>query len=382
MNELDRRSIRMAPSSPAATAILPGAGQLTVIVPTFNESSNIAPLITALESALDGVVWEVIFVDDDSPDGTAEAVKALSNEDRRIHCMRRIGRRGLSGAVVEGIMLSAAPFVAVIDADFQHDERLLGEMLAALTAGEADLVIASRYLDHGDSSQDASPLRRFGSHVATALAHAVLKAEVSDPVSGFFMIRREAVESVAGRLSDEGFKILFDIIASQPKPLRILELPYDFRRRRSGQSKLDSRIVVDYLGLVLSKLTGGLMPPRALLYGLVGASGVAVNLVALKLALMLGTKFAAAQLAAALIAMTSNFLVNNAVTYRDRRLRGWRAMLAGYVRFCGLCGLGLIANVAVAELVHRFTPVWWLAGTAGALFGAAWNYVSTYLAVW
>ncbi len=360
-----------------------GAGsiQLTVVVPTFNELDNIAPLIGALDRALTGLVWEVIFVDDDSPDGTASAAKSLSLTDSRVHCLRRIGRRGLAGAVVEGIMMSAAPFVAVIDADLQHDESLLAEMMALLVSDQADLVIASRYLVSGESSDGLSPLRRIASRLATLLARLTLKADVSDPVSGFFMVRRSIVERVAGRLSDEGFKILFDLIASQRAPLRIVELPYGFRERLAGQSKFDARIVIDYLGLILSKLTGGILPPRALLFLLVGASGLVVNLAVLKIALVLAVPFLGAQLAGALVAMTSNFLVNNAVTYRDRRLRGW-AMLRGYLHFCGLCGLGLVANVAVAELVHRYTPLWWLAGTAGAVFGAAWNYVSTSLAVW
>ncbi|MHB8527941.1 MAG: glycosyltransferase [Caulobacteraceae bacterium] len=362
-------------------APVPETSELTLVIPTFNERENIAPLVARLEAALVGISWEAIFVDDDSPDGTAAAVKALARVDRRLRCVRRISRRGLAGAVIEGIMMSAAPFVAVIDADLQHDESLLGRMMSPLAAGEADLVIASRYLKAGDADHGLSALRRAGSRWASGLAQLVLKAQVSDPVSGFFMIRREMVERVADRLSDQGFKILFDIIASQPQPLRIVEIPYGFRERQAGVSKFDARIVIDYLGLIASKLTGGVLPPRALLFGLVGASGLLVHLTVLRLALGLGVGFGLAQLAGALSAMTSNFLINNTVTYRDRRLRGW-AMLGGYLRFCGLCGVGLVANVAVAELVHRLTPLWWLAGAAGALFGAAWNYVSTFLAVW
>jgi dolichol-phosphate mannosyltransferase len=360
----------------------PGGGvELTVVVPTFDELSNIVPLLATLNAALVGVDWEIIFVDDDSPDGTADFIKTLARNDRRVRCLHRIGRRGLAGAVAEGAMASSAPLIAVMDADLQHDESLLPTMFDLARRDQADLVIASRYLGQPVRSEGFSPLRGAGSRLAAWMARRVLKAQVSDPVSGFFMIRREAVEQVAARLSDQGFKILFDIIACQPRPLRIVELPYQFRHRHSGYSKLQGGIVIDYLGLVLSRLSGNLLPPRALLFFLVGASGLAVHLAVLKGLLSLGFSFALAQLGGAVTAMTSNFLLNNSVTYRDRRLRGL-ALASGYLRFCALCGIGLVANVAVADLVHHLTPAWWLAGTSGALFGALWNYVSTSLAVW
>jgi dolichol-phosphate mannosyltransferase len=224
-------------------------------------------------------------------------------------------------------------------------------------------------------------VRRIGSSLANGLARHVLKAKVSDPVSGFFMVRREVVESVAPKLSRQGFKILFDIIASQPQPPTIVELPYAFGERAAGVSKLDSRVVFEYLGLILTKASGNLLPPRALMFGLVGASGLALHICALNWMLGLGLAFWSAQTIAAVTAMTSNYLINNAVTYRDRRLRGWR-LLTGYVRFFALCSVGLVANVAVGNLVHGAVRTAWLAGAAGAAAGAVWNYVSTSLAVW
>ena len=351
------------------------------MVPTFNERGNIDALVGRLRSSLEGVAWQVIFVDDNSPDGTAEAVKRLAASDPRILCLKRVGRRGLAGAVIEGVLASAAPFVAVIDADLQHDDTLLPRMLGSLRRDEADLVIGSRFLSEDGARQGLSRTRRLGSRLANALARRVLRVEVSDPVSGFFMLRRELVDAVAPRLSDQGFKVLFDIIASQSRAPRIVEMPYAFAERAAGHSKMDGRIVIDYLGLILTKLTGNLVPQRALMFGVVGASGLIVHMAVLYAGRGLGFGFGVSQIAAALTAMTSNFLINNAVTYRDRRLKGLK-LLTGYLRFCGLCGLGLIANVAVADLVHVYTPLWWLAGAAGALFGAAWNFVSTSLAVW
>jgi dolichol-phosphate mannosyltransferase len=279
------------------------------------------------------------------------------------------------------MLATTADHIAVIDADLQHDETLLPRMLARLRTGDADLAVGSRFLAPEDAVEGLSPLRRWGSGVANALARLALKARVSDPVSGFFMIRRALIERVAPKLTTEGFKVLFDIIASQPEPLRVVEEPYVFRERLAGGSKLDRRVVVDYLGLLLSKLSGGIIPTRALMFGLVGASGLVVQLLALKGFLVAGLEFSWAQFAASMVAMTSNYLINNEVTYRDRRLRGG-SLLIGYLRFCALCGVGLIANVAVADLAQRHLHLWWAAGFLGAVFGAVWNYVSTSLAVW
>ncbi|MDB5483653.1 MAG: dolichol monophosphate mannose synthase [Caulobacteraceae bacterium] len=357
------------------------ACELSVVVPTFNERDNVGPLVDRLRRSLDGVAWQVIFVDDHSPDGTAATVKAMAAHDPRLLCLERVGRRGLAGAVVEGAMASAAPYVAVIDADLQHDDTLLPRMLARLRAGDADLAVGSRFLAPEHTAKGLTPLRRAGSRLANALARQVLRTEVSDPVSGFFMIRRELIEAVAPRLSDQGFKVLFDIIASQPAPPRIVELPYAFAERQAGTSKMDGRIVIDYLGLILTKFTGNVLPPRFLLFALVGASGVVVHMAMLYAGRAAGLSFMVSQVIAAVTAMSSNFLINNRVTYRDRRLHGL-ALFTGYLRFCALCAVGLVANIAIANLVHEHTPWWWLAGAAGAVAGAAWNYVSTALAVW
>jgi len=371
---------RAAQPLPAGAATAAAPLELGVIIPTFKEAPNVRPLLAKLESALEGVVWQAIFVDDDSPDGTAALVKEIAATDPRVICLHRIGRRGLAGAVIEGAMASAAPFVAVIDGDMQHDETLLPQMLAALKADRADLVVGSRYL--GQTGSDASALgktREAGSRLANWLGKRVLRAEVTDPMSGFFMIRRELVEAVAPALATSGFKVLFDIMASQKTPPRYLELPYEFRARVAGDSKLDEGVVVQYLGLLLAKLSRDVISPRFIMFALVGASGVLVHLVILRSLLHIG--FAAAQTAAALGAMTSNYLINNAVTYRDRRKKGLD-LLVGYFKFVLLCSVPLAANVAVATMVFERGPSWWVAGVAGAVVAAVWNYITTSRAVW
>jgi dolichol-phosphate mannosyltransferase len=366
------------PTAPAASSA--AALELTVVVPTFNERANVRKLISLVEAALGQTRWQVIFVDDDSPDGTAAEVKAVAAVDPRVQCLHRVGRRGLAGAVIEGIMASAAPFVAVMDGDLQHDETLLPAMLDALRTGGADLAVGSRYCGGPDADASALGARReAGSRLANWLGRQVLKADLSDPMSGFFMVRRSVVEVVAQRLSTSGFKVLFDIVASQDRPLKIVELPYTFRAREAGDSKLDNGVVVQYLGLLVAKLSKDVISPRFLMFAMVGASGVVVHLAILRSLLDIG--FSWAQTLAAIGAMTSNYLINNAVTYRDRRLRGLK-LISGYIKFCVLCSVPLAANVAVATVVFERGPAWWVAGLAGAVVAAAWNYVTTSKAVW
>jgi len=375
----DQAILPVRPTPQTPPAVPPAGPELTVVAPTFNERGNIARLVEKLDVTLAGIAWEVIFVDDNSPDGTAELVKQIAASDTRVRCLRRVGRRGLAGAVVEGALASAAPYVAVIDADMQHDETLLPRMLNVLRGGDVDLVVGSRYLDAAGLENGFSPARKAASQFANALGKKALKVEVSDPVSGFFMLRREVVDRVASQLETTGFKILFDIIASQPEPLRVKELPYAFAAREAGESKLDNRVALEYLGLVASKLSRGLISPRIIFFGLVGVSGLAVHMTVLLLSTEL--RFSFSQALAGVTAMTSNYFINNVITYRDKRLAGWK-LLTGYLRFCALCAIGLAASVAVGTVLQSHGVPRLLAGLAGAVSGAIWNYVSTYLGVW
>ena len=357
------------------------APQLSVIVPTFNECDNVTTLLRRLETALAGTAWEVIFVDDNSPDGTWNVVRDLARRDGRVRCIRRVGRRGLSGACIEGILASSAPFAAVIDADLQHDETRLPNMLALLRGGEFDLVIGSRYIEGG--SADSFDRQRAGaSAFATGLARRVLRVKIADPMSGFFMIRRDRFEQLAPQLSTQGFKILLDIVATAGGHLRIKEIPYSFAARLHGESKLDSIVALDFLGLVLAKLTHDAVSLRFLLFATVGSIGILVHFVGLFVALRaFHLPFTAAQGCGAFSAMTSNFILNNFLTYRDQRLSGL-ALVRGLVVFYLVCSVGLAANVGVAFSVYDQEPIWWLAGAAGALMGVVWNYAISGLFVW
>jgi dolichol-phosphate mannosyltransferase len=366
-----------AARSPSA-AILP---ELSVVIPTFRERGNIAPLIERLDRALSDLSWEAIFVDDDSPDGTADAVKAIAAQDPRIRCLRRVSRRGLAGACIEGMLSSSAPYVAVMDADLQHDENLLPRMFAVLSSGENDMVVGSRYVE-GGSSETFSKRRGFISRLANALARRVTGIDLKDPMSGFFMMRRDRFDVLAGSLTTQGFKILLDIVITAKGSLRIVEEPYAFGARSHGESKLDAQAGLDFLGLLIGKLTGGAVTPRFLSFALVGTTGLGVHLISLKLALATFVlPFPEAQAVATAVAMTGNFILNNQLTYRDRHLTGFR-FVKGLLGFYAVSAVGALTNVGMASWLYAHQPVWWLAGAAGALMGAVWNYSMSSLLVW
>src|SRR6266481_1056000 len=374
MNE----AIKPGPEIPSQATGLP---QLSVVVPTFNERDNVTVLYRRLDATLKGVAWEVVFVDDNSPDGTWEVVRGLARQDSRVRCIRRIGRRGLSGACIEGILAASAPYAAVIDADLQHDETQLPKMVGLLQSGAAELVVGSRYIEGG--SADSFNKGRAGvSVVATEVAKRALRVEIADPMSGFFMIRRDRFEQLAPALSTQGFKILLDIVATAQGRLRTVEVPFTFGSRQHGESKLDSMVALDFLGLVLAKLTHDVVSLRFLMFAMVGSIGLFVHLAALYISLeAFDLPFAEAQACGALSAMTTNFILNNFLTYRDQRLKGF-AILRGLLLFYLVCSVGLFANVGVAFSVYDQEPIWWLAGAAGALMGVVWNYAMSGLFVW
>ncbi|HMA12960.1 MAG TPA: glycosyltransferase family 2 protein, partial [Steroidobacteraceae bacterium] len=308
------RSIRPEATSPAL--------ELAVVVPTLNERENIAPLLAGLRKTLDGINHEIIFVDDDSTDGTPERIAEAGRLDRSIRLIRRYGRRGLSSAVTEGALSTTAPIIAVIDADGQHDESLLPQLFAAIARGNADIAVGTRYAV-GGSLGDLDRRRSLISRLATRTAAIVTGTRLSDPMSGFFAFRQSSLMTALPRLSGTGFKILLDLLASSREPLRVVELPYRFRARRNGSSKLDSAVALQFLAMLIDKRIGHLLPLRLLMFLSVGALGLAVHLSVLDM--LLGPArmgFDSAQVSAVITAMTLNFFLNNAFTYRDRRLRG------------------------------------------------------------
>jgi dolichol-phosphate mannosyltransferase len=367
----------MVESGQAATAPL----ELAVVIPTFNELGNVEELLARLTRVLHGIAWEAVFVDDDSPDGTAAHLHALSTRNPRVRCVRRVGRRGLSSACVEGMLATGAQYLAVMDADLQHDEALLPGMLQVLRHEPIDLVVGTRYMEGGGVA-DWDDSRKKISNLATTLSQRLLGLQLADPMSGFFMIRRDAFEGAVYRLSSIGFKILVDLVVSSPKPLRVKELPFQFRNRHAGDSKLDNRVAWDYLMLLADKTVGRFVPVRLVSFAAIGSVGVLVHLSVLKLALTVGAQsFVSAQTLAVMVAMVGNFFLNNALTYRDQRLTGWGVLL-GLLKFMAACSLGAVANVGVASYIQGGYGYWLLSGLAGIVVGTVWNYGATAWLVW
>jgi len=377
---IDSRRAAAAAGQSGVGAAGVGAPALSIVVPTYNERSNVRLLVQAVAAAMGDTPWELIFVDDDSPDGTYLEAAAVAREGAPVRCIRRVGRRGLASAVVEGAMSASAPIVGVIDGDMQHDETLLPRMLQVLQTTDADMVVGSRHVEGGGLG-DWNIVRRRMSAFATWSSRFLIGEGVSDPMSGFFMTRRTVFDGAIYDLSQQGYKILLDLLTSSPHPLKVLELPYVFRDRRSGESKVEAMIVLEYAFLLIEKLSRGLIPPKFILFSAVGVLGLAVHLTTLQGMKLTGLGFLASQAIATVGAMTFNYAVNNQITYRAERLKGARFLL-GYLIFCAVCSLGAIANISVANLALGRVHSWPLAGLSGALMSSVFNFGVATRFVW
>jgi dolichol-phosphate mannosyltransferase len=355
---------------------------LAIILPTLNERGNLAPLVARIEDALGPDGWEVLIVDDDSKDGTADEARDLALSDRRVRVIQRIGRRGLASAAIEGFCATAAPFAAVMDADHQHDPALLPRMLAALKEGEAQICVASRFAEGASTADWDEPERERLSGFANAIARRITGVELTDPMSGYFMLPTATARALVPRLSGIGFKILLDLLATADSPMTVKEFPLNFSKRREGESKLDRAVLFDFLAGLYDKTLGRVIPTRFALFGTVGALGVVVHYAVLGALLAVAAAFWQAQLAAVITAMSFNFWLNNWLTYRDKRLKGWSEVLRGWAGFCLTCAIGAFANVAVATFLNEQGVFWALAALAGILIGSVWNYALSSRFVW
>jgi dolichol-phosphate mannosyltransferase len=356
--------------------------ELTVVIPCYNERANVGPMVKRLEAALAGLSWEAVFVDDDSPDGTAAEARAHAARDRRIRCIRRVGRRGLASAVIEGALSSSARYIGVIDGDLQHDETRLPVMLAALRAGQADIVVASRFAEGGDAAGLSGEWRHTLSALAIRMADTMLRARLTDPMSGFFMLSQPFFETIAPRLTGQGFKILLDLLLSAPVRPRVLEIGAALRARAAGESKLSPLVLIQFAALLIDKALRGTVPLRFLSFALVGSLGVLVHLGVLLAAGGVGIAFGWAQTLATAVAMIANFALNNIITYRDQRLQGGR-LWRGLLLFVLVCSVGAVANIGIARALYYEggagrTP----SGAIGAVIGVVWNYAMSSTLVW
>ena len=354
---------------------------LTVVVPTFNEASNVALLISRLEHVLRDINWDVIFVDDDSPDGTSRLARRFAQQKPHVHVIQRIGRQGLGSACIEGMLASSSPYVAVMDGDLQHDESILPQMLDKLRAEDLDIVVGSRNVAGGGMGEFEAH-RQWLSNAGRRLSQLVCRCGVRDPMSGFFMLDRRFLDLVVRRLTGTGFKILVDLLASSPRSVRFAEVPYKFRQREHGESKLGSTVLIEYLCLIADKFLGDYIPFRFVLFAAAGLGGLALHLTVLGvLHLRHAVEFLPSQAIATLAAMTVNFLLNNWLTFQDRRLRGWR-ILKGLASFYLACSIGALTSLALAQFLYMSGIPWYLAGVLGTVVSSVWNYSVTSVFTW
>jgi dolichol-phosphate mannosyltransferase len=358
-----------------------GELDLAVVVPTYNERDNILPLFERLEHILTGVRWEVIYVDDNSPDGTADVVQDLAMRDWRIRLIRRIGRKGLASACIEGMLATTAHYIAVIDADLQHDESILPKMLERIRSGGLDLVIGSRHAEGGSMGEFTASRVRL-SNLGARVSRAVTRCDLGDPMSGFFIVNRKFLRFVAPRLSGIGFKILLDIVASARGHVRFAEIPYTFRTRQHGESKLDIMVGLEYIYLLLDKLIGHVVPPQFVVYMVIGSLGLAIHLLVLRTFFSsIGIPFLEAQAIATVVVIVINFWLNNTITFRERRFRGIRFLRGLAIYYVG-CSAGVLINLAVARFVTNAHGPWYLAGASGLFVSAIWNYWVSSVFTW
>ena len=358
---------------------------LSIISPTYNEAKNVEKLIKLISISLSKYEYEIIFVDDNSKDNTHEVIKKIALKEKNVRCIRRIGRRGLSSAVIEGCLSSSSDLLLIIDSDLQHDEKKIPIMIELLKKKKLDLVIASRFFKNKEVL-GLTRHRNILSKIANYLANTIAKTKLTDPMSGFFLIKRSVFDYVAPDLSGLGFKILLDIFSSSKNKINYKEIPFNFKKRIYGESKLDSLVLWEYLLLLWQSKFGKIIPARFLSFCLIGGTGVIVHIIALYFFISFEYSFLYAQTISTLIAMTSNFFLNNMLTYRDKRKKGLLALKALFL-FYLTCGVGASANIGISNLlflsnITGVSGIWYLSGFIGAIVGSVWNYLMSSLVTW
>jgi dolichol-phosphate mannosyltransferase len=355
--------------------------ELSIIVPTMEERDNVVPLLKGLETVLKGLDYEVVFVDDDSRDGTSDLAREIAQANPRVRVLQRIGRRGLASAVIEGMLATSSPYLAVMDSDLQHDESILPAMLEKLTQERLDMVVATRHIE-GGSVGAMSPFRVGLSRLGRRLSALICRTNLSDPMSGYFILTRDYLNEVAWSVSGIGFKVLLDLVVSARRPVRLGEVPFKFRQRLAGESKLDILVSIEYLELLADKLVGNFVPASYVIFGLAGSIGVLWHLSLVRLLRVVeGMDLARAQLLSSGLVIGINFVMNNWMTFRRARLSGWN-FVKGMLIFYVACSVGLFLNLNVLEYLTSLAFPWYLSAAAGLAVGSVWNYWMSVLFVW
>ena len=355
--------------------------QLSVVVPTFNEKDNVAELVRRLEESLVDIAWEVVFVDDFSRDGTAECVRRIAASNSKVRLIMRHNRRGLSSAVIEGALAAAGDVIAVMDGDLQHDESVLPKMYELVASDQAEIASASRFLLEDGADGLSSDTRLKISNTGIALANKMFNLDLTDPLTGFFVFRRSVLERAFPNLSEIGFKILLDMIASAHPAPRVVEVPFKFRERVHGDSKLDNRVMYDFFLFFLEKKLAPIvpLPAQVISFAIANTVGLMMHMaIVLGMVGLMNVAFEPSQLFATLTAITFIYGLNNALTYSDRRIKGWR-FYRGLSFYALLSAPGVAANLILSTTLLKEFPAnaFWAPAAIGALVTVSWNYIAS-----
>jgi dolichol-phosphate mannosyltransferase len=356
-----------------------------IVLPSFNERGSIEHVIGQLLVLRQFFSLEVLVVDDDSPDGTAELVRQLARQEPCLKLIRRVGRSGLASAIKEGLLNATGDVALVMDSDGQHEPAAVQRAVTTLLEGKWDLVVGSRFHPEAEI-QGLSNRRELGSSWANASARLSLPgvyADLSDYMSGFFALQLDPILPLLRAVDVNGFKFLYELLAVSRGRLRVMDIPLNFQPRSHGSSKLDLAIFWDFLISVLHNLSFRLLPRRAISFGLVGTSGVFVQLAVNQALMVIGrVNFEQALPIAVITAASSNYMINNALTFRFQRLKGL-ALFKGLLKFLIVASLPVLANVGVASAFHRFISTDLItAQLAGILVVFIWNYAASSRFVW
>jgi len=325
---------------------------LTVIVPTYNEAENIPILIKLLQDRLADFDYEVVIVDDDSPDQTWRVALDAVTDDHRFSVIRRTSDRGLSAAVLTGMSMASGSVMVVMDGDLQHDPAAIPALVSKIIDDGAEVCVASRAVE-GGSYGEFSSRRRFVSWVGAQMAHLFLQASVTDPMSGFFAISRQRYDAVVNLVNPRGFKILLEFLARGPRPV-VAEVGYRFGNRIHGTTKLTGSVVVAYLIALIELSVGRFISATFTAYCLVGLVGLTVRS-GVQWLLSVGLLGAAvhprwAVVLAVQLSIISNYALNNAFTFTSRRHRGW-SRVGGLIRFQIVSIYGLFVHAGAMALL-------------------------------
>ena len=359
--------------------------RVSIILPTYNEFENIRPLIKRLLQIEEKYELELLIIDDDSTDGTTDLVKKLAQEESRIRIIHRVGRSGLASAIKEGLLDATGDIAVVMDSDGQHDPLAISQAISLLKSNKLDIVAGSRFLRDSEIL-GLSQRRTGGSSLANKLARFSLSKQyqhLTDYMSGFMVFKMHRCMPSIYKVDVNGFKFFYELLSISRGRFNIEEIPLNFLPRNYGSSKLDLSILWDFVISLVHTFSFRVIPRRAISFGLVGATGMVVQLTVTKILMgLLLLEFQTALPVGVVAAATSNYLINNALTFRSQRLNG-RLLIKGLLKFLLVASLPVLANVGLATSFYRLVasdP--FLAQLAGIIVVFVWNYAASSRFVW